>query len=375
MQRPRPGLLVGAVASLLLLFVPVPGAGAVVGGDEAEPGEWPWQVAVLEDGELVCGGSLVGLDVVVTAAHCTDGTRAVDLSVAAGSVSLRDGERRDVVAFEQHEGWDPETSENDLSVLVLDAPFEPGDGIAVVPLASTAESVSLTQAGTRLFVTGFGATSEDGDASPVLLEAEIDAFADAACVDRYEEEGEPIFGATQVCAGRDAGRVDACYGDSGGPLVAPVGDGWRLVGVVSWGAGCGRPRRPTVYTEVAAFAGWLADHVPGPRFEGPGALVPGWGETRGKASEYPMTLMVRGAGSEVATVVVELTGLEHGRPSDLEVRLRSPSGTEAPVPVGGGVVEGFGGEQPNGRWELLVGDRVAGEAGSLSGWRLTVRAS
>ena len=52
------------------------GGGGIVGGAEAEPGEFPHLVAVLRGGPggaLMCGGSLVAADRVVTAAHCCDG--------------------------------------------------------------------------------------------------------------------------------------------------------------------------------------------------------------------------------------------------------------------------------------------------------------
>ena len=54
----------------------VRGGGGIVGGVEAEPGEFPHLVAVLRGGPggaLMCGGSLVAADRVVTAAHCCDG--------------------------------------------------------------------------------------------------------------------------------------------------------------------------------------------------------------------------------------------------------------------------------------------------------------
>jgi secreted trypsin-like serine protease len=52
-----------------------------------------------------------------------------------------------------------------------------------------------------------------------------------------------------VCAGYADGGIDACQGDSGGPLV--VGD--TLIGIVSFGDGCGKAGKPGVYTRVSAY--------------------------------------------------------------------------------------------------------------------------
>ena len=46
----------------------------IVGGGAAEPGEFPHQVALLAGGvSLLCGGSLVSDNKVITAGHCCDG--------------------------------------------------------------------------------------------------------------------------------------------------------------------------------------------------------------------------------------------------------------------------------------------------------------
>ncbi|XP_062404016.1 ovochymase-2 [Sardina pilchardus] len=75
---------------------------------------------------------------------------------------------------------------------------------------------------------------------------------------------------TVVCAGPERGGRDACQGDSGSPLICPREDGhWAVVGVTSWGKGCGRSwvdnlfkhpvmrGSPGVFTDVKVFLPWI----------------------------------------------------------------------------------------------------------------------
>lgn len=55
----------------------------------------------------------------------------------------------------------------------------------------------------------------------------------------------PVILESMVCAGAEG--KDTCFGDSGGPLAV---DG-KLVGVVSFGLGCGDGKYPGVYTSIS----------------------------------------------------------------------------------------------------------------------------
>ncbi len=65
------------------------------------------------------------------------------------------------------------------------------------------------------------------------------------------------------CAGKLNGGPDACQGDSGGPATITVGGIRKLIGIVSWGDGCGRPRKYGVYTVVSRFDSWVNDKTAG----------------------------------------------------------------------------------------------------------------
>lgn len=63
--------------------------------------------------------------------------------------------------------------------------------------------------------------------------------------------------ANMLCAGILGQRTDACEGDSGGPMVTHYKDTWFLVGLVSWGEGCGNVEKLGVYTKVSNYIDWI----------------------------------------------------------------------------------------------------------------------
>ena len=50
---------------------------------------------------------------------------------------------------------------------------------------------------------------------------------------------------------------DACQGDSGGPLICSINGSAVLVGVVSYGDGCGEEGKPGIYANVNYFKKWF----------------------------------------------------------------------------------------------------------------------
>lgn len=62
-----------------------------------------------------------------------------------------------------------------------------------------------------------------------------------------------------ICAGYPQGGKDSCQRDSGGPMVCaePTSGVKKLVGVVSFGQGCGVPDFFGVYARVQYFRSWI----------------------------------------------------------------------------------------------------------------------
>ncbi|XP_073176651.1 transmembrane protease serine 4 isoform X9 [Lepidochelys kempii] len=105
-----------------------------------------------------------------------------------------------------------------------------------------------------LWVTGWGYTEQNGTLSKSLQQAQIKLIDSNTCnaVDAYQGD----ISDRMICAGLTEGGVDTCQGDSGGPLMYNPGH-WQVVGIVSWGHGCGRPSTPGVYTKVQGYLNWI----------------------------------------------------------------------------------------------------------------------
>merc|ERR1712183_803175 len=120
------------------------GGGKIVGGTEASPGEFPHQIALLRGGvggSLMCGGSVVASNWVVTAGHCCDGQSANRLGVRVGSHHLNseDADQEDfaVKRVVLHEDYDSWNINNDICLLELDGEVTMGEHVATIAFPAT----------------------------------------------------------------------------------------------------------------------------------------------------------------------------------------------------------------------------------------------
>ncbi|MFE2266098.1 serine protease [Streptomyces griseosporeus] len=256
----RPLALAATAAAIpLVSAVPAAADSVVVGGFPVDVAQSPWTVAVSSRDRFggtragqFCGGAVVGPTTVLTAAHCMGEevlggppAKVRDLKVIAERTHLLSGEGREIPVREVrvNPAYDAASNAGDFAVLTLAEALPQQNVIAMAAAGDPAYTP-----GTSALVYGWGDTSGAGDYTTGLRAARVHVLSDAQCRQAYPggEEGA-YLAESMLCAGETQGGRDACQGDSGGPLVAEG----RLIGLVSWGSGCGRPGSPGVYTRVS----------------------------------------------------------------------------------------------------------------------------
>ncbi|KAG3136648.1 hypothetical protein PI126_g17726 [Phytophthora idaei] len=227
----------------------------ILGGGIVPPGTKTYTTGVrpTANGTDFCGGSLVTPTHVLTAAHCMAGDIQY-VSVGTHFLSgTEDGEQIKVVNKTRHPKYASETNSYDFLVLELEKPS------SFPPVALAKSNDSDVAAGGNATVMGWGATAQGGEQSSELLRVDVPLVNNTACAKVLDVD------ATMLCAGGEL-DMDSCQGDSGGPLIMEQSVEDVLIGVVSWGNGCGRAGYPGVYARVSVAREWLDSVAPGTKF-------------------------------------------------------------------------------------------------------------
>ncbi|XP_018786127.1 PREDICTED: trypsin 3A1 [Bactrocera latifrons] len=231
--------------------------GRIVGGNEAQISQFPYQVSIQQEGVHRCGGAIYSATLIVSAAHCFELWDMPELfAVRAGSSEHeRGGVYLPVRRIFIHPQFQLANGINDdIAVLALTYSLPFSANIQPIALASSADMAVAHQ--TVFFVSGWGTVTEDSRLrSPHLRFATVQRFEQHSCTAVYSNIVRITEG--MLCAGALSGGRDSCKGDSGGPLVGYSRGRYMLMGVVSFGIGCGRPGIPGIYTRVAEYKDWI----------------------------------------------------------------------------------------------------------------------
>uniref|UniRef100_G3ND26 Ovochymase 2 n=1 Tax=Gasterosteus aculeatus TaxID=69293 RepID=G3ND26_GASAC len=248
----------------------------VVGGAPAIYGSHPWLVSLRNGGSHFCGGAILTHRWILTAAHCL-ASRSKDflsgVRVAVGEFDQTvDDEEEQVFLIKSvsvHEKYHHALPFSyDIALVECHGIFSTGARVQPICLPLPNQS---NPPETSCIVGGWGKMKESKVASPaVLREVQLELVDPAKCKHVLQtvkgpKNAQQRAAMTFLCAGPEIGGRDPCQGDSGGPLVCPAGSGdWAVLGVTSWGKGCGRSwgnnssrPSPGVFTDVRLLLPWI----------------------------------------------------------------------------------------------------------------------
>ncbi|XP_069044089.1 mast cell tryptase-like [Lepisosteus oculatus] len=227
--------------------------GSIVGGQDAQDGEWPWMARLRTNGVYSsCGGSLISSRWILTAAHCLENTSVVKVSLGALQLVKTPEYQGSAKRIITHENYTQFTGGFDIGLVELEDKVSFSQRISPVNLPSCSENISP---GLQCWATGWGNIRENVSLEYpyTLQEVQIPIVDNQQCNQMYN----CIIRPDMMCAGFYWGGKDTCQGDSGGPLVFKKGDDWVQAGIVSFGRGCAEPNSPGVYTRVSSFRDWI----------------------------------------------------------------------------------------------------------------------
>ncbi|XP_035906192.1 collagenase-like [Anopheles stephensi] len=242
-------LLVASVA----LAQAAPGL-RVVNGEAATLGQFPYQVRLtlnVGNGQrALCGGSLLNEEWVLTAGHCVQLAKSVEVHL--GTVEFDGGLVLESTEFFKHEKYNPLFVANDVALVKLPQKVEFNENVQPVRLPTGNDDF----AGESVVVSGWGLMETGGPVSQDLQYATLKVITNAECQKTFSPL---VVRKTTLCARGDE-KESPCNGDSGGPLV--LAEDKTLVGVVSFGHALGCERGfPAAFARVTAFRDWVKKHT------------------------------------------------------------------------------------------------------------------
>ncbi|XP_072341536.1 serine protease 27-like [Scyliorhinus torazame] len=251
----------------------------IVGGKDAEHGNWPWMVSIHIFNQHICGGTLISNAWVLTSANCIDIKKLTSYIVYFGRHKQEDKNPNEIYSTIKsvfaHQLFNSHNLDYNIALLRINQSIMYTDYIMPVCLPASTLQVHCTA---KMWITGWGDIGPT--THPVIPETlavvDIEMIKRSKCQAKYQKMTRDLslrITDRMLCAGSEDGSKDACHGDSGGPLVTHYNGLWVQFGIVSFAKGCGNPELPAIYTDVAFFQSWLKKLVPPLQFITPSVIT------------------------------------------------------------------------------------------------------
>ncbi|XP_027528685.1 acrosin-like [Neopelma chrysocephalum] len=245
----------------------------IVGGVNVPPGTGAWagivsiqSIRTEKWSSHKCGGTIIRPKWVLSAAHCfINRTNPLsEWAVLAGIIGTAEVgphvQLRRIKQVQLQELYDGRGRLlHDIALLELEQPFEctPSIQLACLP------GPTVTLSPLNCYVAGWGSTQAKTVASQgsILKEAKVLLIDTQLCNSSDWYGGLLLPG--NLCAGYEKGGVSTCKGDSGGPLICKDGkaDIFWEIGLTSYGIGCARAKKPTVFVSTQYYYNWIMKHI------------------------------------------------------------------------------------------------------------------
>jgi len=244
--------------ALLFIALAIPGLiqaeidQRIVGGENANIANHPYQCSLRNVGTHTCGCVLISATRALTAAHCGGGATS-SYSVLAGT-SERTVQtcatcalRNPVTNVVRHPNFanNPAVGyPNDIAILWFYS-IAKNTNIDYIEMATSSDGSFVGQS---CVVTGWGRQTAGGTLPTTLQDGKMTVTSNADCI--------AVWGANrirddQLCAIESSTAV--CGGDNGGPIVC----GGKLAGIFSWGEANCSTAFPAVFARISSYVDWV----------------------------------------------------------------------------------------------------------------------
>ncbi|XP_040195350.1 granzyme A-like [Rana temporaria] len=230
----------------------------IINGEEVVPHSRPYMALLhfhKDNLPVICGGSLIKSDWVLTAAHCRPTVGNITVILGAHSRIQNETEKQviGVTKLLEFKRYNSATKQNDIQLMKLSKNATLGTAVDILPLP---ETIKDSKEGTICRIAGWG-ISETGKLSDTLREISVTILDRGKCKKSWENNYS--ITTAMLCTNLGANGQDSCKGDSGGPLICDN----VFRGVNSFGhSKCGAKGLPNVFTRLTEkYVSWIKETI------------------------------------------------------------------------------------------------------------------